>query len=199
VCEKSPETQQPPPHHFAGLQGDIKTLVTVNSALLGLTVTFASDLLDSGEGRALIGTSWIMFSLALLLAIVASGALYSKLRNKENLPRPEADKGGTAVALVNASFYALLIAIVLLSIGGWQEWNGAEEHSAVERAIADSFDVLNSQSGDRNALQLVWLERTDTLQYEMRFRDNRNGEYHIVYDLDLEDVALFSYVQGELE
>lgn len=146
-----------------GLQReDARTLITLGTAVLGVSATFGKSFLAPGGSAspALLG-AWVAIALSIVAAIFASATVFNRLKANADLDasaKTEEEKksqkkkpGGSASFCLNASFFLLVGGLVTLALVASQNWNAtpsttyAQSVTAAERAVAAAQATKPSQ------------------------------------------------------
>lgn len=120
------------------------TVVTLAGALLGLTVTFASQLIrkvDTAPRSSLL-CAWFLSILAIGFGVAAHGLVVRYLKIGKS--------ADWAVFFANAAFYALLASTIAFGVFGYHaihQPRAMDTAAIVERAITSMPGI----SGDRNS------------------------------------------------
>jgi len=106
------------PNPWAILNEGVKTVITLATGLLGVTVTFSREFV--GEvGRGWVGAGWIALVLSVVFNIYTIGRIQIRVRQ----PADAAKYGDSrSLAFFNISFVFLVLGIVLIGIGAWLGW-----------------------------------------------------------------------------
>lgn len=162
------------------LHADTKTFVTLATALLGLTVTFAQSIVRD-SGRLWIGAGWLLLSGSVFAAFIASGKIQGQVRASS---RDFGARGPNGWA--NAVFFLLLGGAVLIAVGaGSGLWTASDAgvEDVVDTAVdavaemkdldIDSLEVksLNKIPASRHRLSSQMTQGADTL---FALRSNRS-------------------------
>src|SRR5437879_318728 len=104
----------PDPNAWATLVDYLKTMVTLSSGLLGVTVTFSSTILTNDpttqEATALLWT-WVCLAFSTAGAVLGIAFCVEYVRKTK--------KGGAAIFFANFSFFTLLAAAICFLIVGY--------------------------------------------------------------------------------
>jgi hypothetical protein len=126
------------PSHASLLHDDTKTLITLGTALLGVTATFGKDLLSPGRSpSSVLIVAWIFLALSIVASMWGSATVFSQVKGGRSA-------GGSASFAINVSFFALVIGLVLLAQVAYSNWDRsgrATVKDAVEtaqQAVADA-------------------------------------------------------------
>jgi hypothetical protein len=103
-----------PPDPWTILHDDTKTYITLATALLGVTATFAGRLFSGDTvGRYAIFIGWGILVISIVCSITANGKVFGGLKDGST-------NYSQATPWLNASVYLLLGGAFLLAIGGWR-------------------------------------------------------------------------------
>jgi hypothetical protein len=103
-----------PPNPWSVLHDDAKTYITLATALLGVTATFAGRLFSGDTlGRDTVIGGWGLLVLSIVCSISANGKSFAGLKNYST------EYGGATIWL-NAAVYLLLAGTIALAVGAWR-------------------------------------------------------------------------------
>jgi hypothetical protein len=148
-----------------GLQReDARTLITLGTAVLGVSATFGKSFLaPSGSASPALLGAWAAIALSILAAIFASATVFNRLKANADLDasaKTDEEKksqkkkpGGSASFCLNASFFLLVGGLVTLALVASQNWNAspspsttyAQSVTAAEKAVAAAQATKPSQ------------------------------------------------------
>src|SRR5438105_2340781 len=98
------------------LHEDVKLYITLATALLGISATFANRLLSNDEaGRVVVIIGWFALGVSIAVSTYASGAVFASLKQ---VPLPTTYR--PAPRLLNATLVCLGIGTVCLAFGAWR-------------------------------------------------------------------------------
>ena len=132
-----------PPNPWSILHDDAKSHITLATALLGLTATFADRLLsEDGLGRLAVFAGWALLVGSIVCSISANGKVVGGLKGESN-------DYNAASGWLNASVYLLLMGAVLLTTGAWRTSvtsdNGVSPSALARRAIVEMTGASGSE------------------------------------------------------
>jgi len=146
-----------------GLQReDARTLITLGTAVLGVSATFGKSFLaPSGSASPALLGAWAAIALSILVAIFASATVFNRLKANAELDASEKTDeekksqkkkpGGSARFCLNASFFLLVGGLVTLALVASRNWNVsptttyAHSVAAAEKAVAAAQATKPSQ------------------------------------------------------
>jgi hypothetical protein len=139
----APPTQQPA-SPWTAIQDFAKNVVTLAGLLIGLTVTFAAQLLGKAgfETRVALYLAWGFALLAIALGVASHGYVVSYLK--------EGNDQNKAVFCSNAAFVCLALAALFFVIFGWFAVGEKSPITAVSATEA-AIDGAPSLSRDKNS------------------------------------------------
>lgn len=122
-----------------------KSLVTLEAAVLGVTVTFAQALDDSQDSASLFGLSWLFLAIAIAAGVTASGLVLHGVTKNKATP---------AGLFLNVSFFFLVVASFMLAWAGYRALDQPE--GGMDSAIDEAVDFVSSTAGvdDRSLLEV---------------------------------------------
>ncbi len=159
----APEKEKPPSEWEATIDYS-KTVITIASALLGITVTFTGQLLPSSTSSfqtIVVVLSWLALVLALLFGFLGVAFCINFLKTGK--------RGGLATFCSNCSFFLLLAAGVCFLILGGSRSVGLREHWDTTDVIQEATKTARSASQGKEFWQVHSLEW-----------DSLHGEYKVV-------------------
>jgi hypothetical protein len=137
-------TTDAPPSPWATIQDFAKNVVTLAGALIGLTVTFASQLLGKADDPTRISLyfAWGFAVIAIAFGVASHGFVVSYLKSGE--------RSGQAVFCSNAAFVFLTLAALTFALFGYFAVGQKSPITAVAAAqlATDSAPAL---AGDKNS------------------------------------------------
>lgn len=137
-------TTDPPPSPWAAIQDFAKNVVTLAGALIGLTVTFASQLLGKADDptRTSLYFAWGFAVVAIAFGVASHGFVVSYLKSGE--------RSGLAIFCSNAAFVFLTLAAFAFALFGYFAVGQKTPISAVA-AVQLATDSAPALSGDKNS------------------------------------------------
>lgn len=104
-----------PPNPWDLLHDDAKSYITLSTALLGVSATFAGNLLsDDDAARWLVFGGWTILVGSILCSIYASGQIF------KNLKLPASVNYNASSGFLNASVILLTVGAAALALGAWR-------------------------------------------------------------------------------
>jgi hypothetical protein len=165
------------PNAWELLHDDAKSYVTLATALLGITATFADRLLsDDNVGRAVVIIGWIILAASIALSIYASGTVFAEIKKVS----PSTDYK-VAAAFLNAAVIALGIGVAALAFGAWRTSLTGDEDPpspilAARRAIAEMTGA------NHDAVVSERLEKAPSGGFLITVRDTATGKaYEVIF------------------
>lgn len=152
------------PNQWTVLNDYLKTLITLSSGLLAVTVTFMGQFLSS-QGSYLPATlliaAWAFLVITIVLSILSAAFLVSFLRTGTR-ERP-------AIMMANGAFFALFVASLLLVVLGATRAVSETKSTDAQTAITTTLSTMPKTSTASSQWQVKSLEF-----------DQKNKEYIIV-------------------
>ena len=142
-----------------------KTVITLASALLGLTVTFASGIAGgvSPGTRLLLYFAWGFMVATILAGIVSHGLIVNKLKNDTH--------SRASVFFANASFYGLLVSAILFAVFGASavrdKSDKLDAKQVVELAIRQAPHLAQTPDTSWKLKKLTWNKVTQEFDLEL--------------------------------
>jgi hypothetical protein len=178
------------PHPWQVLHDDAKSYITLASALLGVTATFANDLVsDENIARWLVFGGWAALAASILLSILASGKVFGGIKasaastSAAQTPTPKPDYN-KAVFRINVAVYALGFGVVLLAVGAFITSfsnDEADPPSPVEVAKSTVADM----AGDDAELTVTRVEQSRGDEFVVLVEEAPGGTtYEVTVDDD---------------
>jgi hypothetical protein len=107
------------PNPWTVLSDGAKTVITLATGFLGITVTFAKEFVGD-IGRGWVGAGWVCLALSIVANIYTIGRIQDRVR----ATRTAAVFGDKyALGFFNVSFVFLALGIVLVAVGAWVGWS----------------------------------------------------------------------------
>lgn len=206
------------PNPWSTLHADTNSYITLASALLGVSATFAGGLLsDDTIGRMLVIGGWAALSVSIAASIYAKGKVFSGLRREYDgipLSRPsqppnelagaqadaqvqasEADemskrKYTSASAFLNVSVMCLLAGTALLAGGAWRTATSDSSANSSATAAAMARDVVAEMTGGHETgLTVETLEKDIAGAYVLVIRRSAAERFEVTVAGDPLDVV----------
>jgi hypothetical protein len=149
-----------------GLQReDARTLITLGTAVLGVSATFGKSFLAPGGSAspALLG-AWVAIALSIVAAIFASATVFNRLKANADLDasaKTEEEKksqkkkpGGSASFCLNASFFLLVGGLVTLALVASQNWDASPNTTYAQSVTAAGKAVAAAQATKPSQLRV---------------------------------------------
>jgi hypothetical protein len=167
------------PNPWEVLHDDAKTYITLGSALLGISATFADRLLsDDDIGRWIVIAGWGVLAASIFLSIYASGTVFGELKKQT----PSSDYN-SAARFLNTAVMVLLIGVVLLAIGAWRTSYGADEPDTPSPISTARSTVAEMSGVDDADLTVVSVEETRGDEFEVLVEETTRGTtYEVTVD-----------------
>ena len=130
----------PDPNPWSLQRDDAKILITLGTAVLGVSATFGKNLLapNGSAPSALLG-AWLAIAASIVAAILASARVFSRLKNGGHQP------GGIASFWLNASFFLLVGGLVSIAFVAYFNWNNNSSISESQSVITAEQFVAQAQ------------------------------------------------------
>jgi hypothetical protein len=137
-------TTDPPASPWTAIQDFAKNVVTLAGALIGLTVTFAAQLLGKTgfSTRVSLYLAWGFAVAAIGFGVASHGFVVSYLKSGSDEKK--------AIFCSNVAFFCLALAALLFVIFGWLAVGEKSPITAVS-ATETALDGAPSLSGDKNS------------------------------------------------
>jgi hypothetical protein len=168
-----------PPNQWNVLNDYLKTLITLSSGLLAITVTFMGQFLSS-QGSHLPATlliaAWAFLVITIVLSILSAAFLISFLRTGTR-ERP-------AIMMANGAFFALFVAsLLLVGLGATRAVSEAKSMD-VQTAITTTLSTMPKTSTTSSQWQIKSLEfEQATKEYKIVVVESLSqSEYVVVLD-----------------
>lgn len=160
---------------------DAGRLITLSSALLGITATFADGFVD-GNARYVLMVGWGALIVSIVFSIFASGKAI-----KETQAQSQGGGGSGTGGLLNGAFWSLLVGGVLIAgAGGWT-------------MLSKEADLATIREGASSAVsQAMQVEAEELLLSELQVRDDTYELIFSAADSDDQFVALLTR-SGEVQ
>lgn len=181
------------PHRLMVINDYTKTVITLASGLLAVTVTFSGQLLGTQSLMPLIFlfVSWILLVAAIAFALITAAytSVYLGLAAKENLDQKEKAKKKSrferSISFCSYSFYCLLLAaIIFVGIGAARIFSHPKECSeaAAARQGREFVSSVHGAPPDKLFIEsLDWDSSANT--YTLVFREAENSnKYSVTFD-----------------
>jgi hypothetical protein len=168
----APANIDPPPSPWTVISDFAKTVITLGSALLALSVTFSTNFIGKSTDSAqlkLLFVSWGLLLLTIALGVVTLGFVINYLRS--------GTRDSLAVFCANSSFYALLASAVAFgifgknTIGNYSVWDAA---TTVEKTLVDMPRITGKQGSQWLLVSLKWNEPSKV--YELVVQESNTTE-----------------------
>ena len=145
------------------IQDYTKTVITLATAILAFTITFATKLTGPAPDfymKSLIASTWSVLVLAIIFGLWAAARLANFLRGKQT------EK--SCLLASNIAFFLLVLAgIMFVLIGIRHISNGSELSIKIARAEKEAKAITQSQ-GPWKMLLLHWNKQSEN--YEIRYQ-----------------------------
>lgn len=143
---KSVETD-PRPNMLALLHDDARTIITLSTGLLGISATFATNLL--GDANALsrwaLVLAWLLLALSIVWAIFASGRVTASAGGART-PTPAKD--------LHKAFITMVCGVALLGAAVGFTWIDDDSPDTVKEVVDQAKDDIRGVTDD-DSLELV--------------------------------------------
>lgn len=166
------------PNPWEMLHADTRTFVTLATAFLGLTVTFAQDLTQD-SGRLWTGAGWILLTGSIFSAFVASGKIQGQVRTNST------DYGARDVnGWANAVFFLLLGGAVLVAVGaGSGFWSPSD--AGVDDIVGTALDaVVEVKDLDADSLEVEVFEQVPGVEANVVISHDSGDRFVVSLALD---------------
>jgi len=138
-----------------------KTLITLGTAVLGVSITFGKDFLaPNGSVSKTLWWAWLAIAISILSAFLASATVFNLVKfnaNPDASQKPEDQKSQRkkperkAIFLLNASFYLLFGGLAVLAFTVHSNWSSApivpktQSIATDEKAVAVALGIPQSE------------------------------------------------------
>ncbi|MDT3777055.1 hypothetical protein PJI16_05715 [Nitrospira sp. MA-1] len=167
-------SMNPDPNPWSIMEEFTKTVVTLSSALLAITVTFSGKLigdLDSWASGILVG-SWACGAASIICGVAAHGLIVRFLKTK---------KGAWATRMANTAFIFLVISTTGIAGYGFLMAKNSQVSSAVEIAQIVLKDMPNISGLENTKWDLISLEFNNLKNiYSLIITEKENGQKYNV-------------------
>jgi hypothetical protein len=185
------------PSPYAVIHDHSKTVITLATAFLGLTVTFSERLIGSSPSMwqvTLLGTVWILLMISIVAAIVAVVQLYRFL-SKASIPissndslqktQQEIDNRRAMALASSASYIILIIAGICFGVLGLTQFTNPHQELEAISISQKALEFMPSVYRDNNAkwqtIELYLDEQTNT--YRVILREEKSAlEFSLIFD-----------------
>ena len=121
---------QEPSNPWDVMHDDVKSYITLATALLGLTAAFGSKLLaDDTIGRVAVLTGWVLLAVSIGFSIYASGRILRGIK-------ANAATSPSASLYLNCAVFALGLGVAVLAFGAWRASLGTSPASTPVWTVA---------------------------------------------------------------
>ena len=173
-----PATENPP-SPWTAIDGFTKTIVTLASALLGLTVTFASQLVGQTDNmtRGALYIAWGLCAFCVISGVLSHGFVVAYLKEDKR------DK--LAVLFANISFWALVLAVIGFIYFG----ASTMEHTAnfdVTEIVETATIAMPKISGDKSSnwnLKSIDLDKSQKAYEVVMEKVNSSETFELTLDV----------------
>lgn len=189
------------PSRLTIIQNHIDKVITLATAALGLSVTFAGQLLGSRPAITqilLLGSVWLFLILSIALSVFSMVQMYGILKTEEE-DTPVRKRGDFHNMEFTASsgFFALLAAVVLFGVLGISQFFSPAKkgpESAVQEARQFLMQIDEGRGEDWKLISLGLDEQEEN--YLLLFSDS-SGETNYEITLEAGSNELIEYKEGE--
>ena len=177
----NPQNPPEPPSQWEVISDYSKTVITLASALLSVTVTFSQELLGKVANSApstLLIWAWTFLLLAVTLGVATLAFVIAVLRKGE---REQA-----CIFCCNAGFWSLVVAVALFARIGWLRINAPQQWSTgqvVEETLSRMPQVAHRKGSQWNILSLNWNARAQN--YLLLVMERQTAEkWNVIVDAE---------------
>jgi hypothetical protein len=155
------------PNPWSVQRDEAKTLITLGTAVLGVSTTFGKSILaPSGSASLTLLLAWLAIAASIVTAILASATVFSRLKANADIDagRSAATKktpGGIASFYLNVSFFLLVGGLVTLAFAAYSDWNTtssiseAQSITTAEQAAAAAQGTTARELSDSEVVVVV--------------------------------------------
>jgi hypothetical protein len=184
--------QQPPkPSPWELIHDDTKTLITIATALLGLTITFSDKILGVNASRleiSLLILTWVVLCAVVITSILGSAGVSTYLHGIT----PNANSG---ILSINISFFLLVLSIILFIVfGGIQVLHKTQQVTAtigIDTATKFLTSLHPSTQNQWDTESLTWDKPNQTYRIIL-VNVSDNFHFSVVIDGNTGDVIEYS-------
>jgi len=122
----TPMAVDPNPNLWSIQRDDAKTLITLGTAVLGVSTTFGKSFLaPNGSASIWLLIAWLAIAGSILAAVLGSAGVFNRLKgnafpkNPSDIPKKP---GGIVSFFLNASFFLLVFGLVTLAVVAHANW-----------------------------------------------------------------------------
>jgi len=197
-----------PPNPWASLHEDAKSYITLATALLGVSATFASGLLSEDTlGRWVVVAGWATLCASIACSIVANGRIFSGLRGEhaggteetadgrnengdnatvvdERVANPGKRRYNRTLVWLNVSVWALLVGTALLAVGAWRTAVSSDDSLGGSPAELAKAVVAEMTGADQQSLTVETLEKSAANDFTLVVQSSSSGRFEAVVDGD---------------
>ena len=129
----------PEPNPVEMLHSETKTIITLATALLGVSVTFASDFVgDEALARVVLAIGWLLLLTAIAVSIFAAG---------KTIERAKTGRKNRAGTLLSCAFWSLFAGALASAVAAGIGWLSESDTLSVTDAMQISKDAVAGLSG----------------------------------------------------
>jgi hypothetical protein len=175
-----------PPNPWAVLHDDAKTYITLATALLGVTATFADRLVsDDDIGRVAVVAGWVVLAISIGLSIYASGTVFGAMKSN-----PPPTNYNTAAGFLNIAVIALGLGAAALAFGAWRTSFETSQPTRPSPIAAARTAVAEMIGTDDIELSIDRFDKTPTNEFVISLtRSPQGSTYEVVVDADRHEVV----------
>jgi len=169
------------PNPWAMRHDDTKTLITLASAVLAVSVTFAKDIVEE-RWRWLLMVGWVALLVSIVCSIFASGTSVSGARDQH-----DGDfKNRRCTAFLNGSFWALAAGALLLALAAMVGWKSTPAASnGLDTAATSARAAVGVVTGEAaTSVQIDEVQVSDTASTLMVREPRDKAVYVVTVDRD---------------
>jgi hypothetical protein len=179
------------PNRWNVLNEYSKTIITLSSALLALTVTFSDKLVSVSAttySRYFIAVSWILLLVSIIFGLLVAASVYNYLKKKEtstentigDIEKIEMN----ARKCANRSYVSFGLAAIVFVFWGLYSFQDAWDSTAcAEKAVNHLVKVNKLSIADTKMISLEFDQGKETYAIEI-FDKKSNAKYLVVIDIN---------------
>lgn len=166
-----------------------KTIITVASGFLAITVTFSGQIIGKNSNFvtiALLTITWLLLVVAVALAVAAAGFLVNYLKKGVNKE--------ICIFCNNAAFYALVFAGVSFLIFGFitllPSNQGWDMKASIENTLAN-MPTISGKTGTKWMIQSLNWDRSTNIYQMIVVEDNSLNRFSVFVDTSQKRITKF--------
>jgi hypothetical protein len=180
------------PNPWSVQRDEAKTLITLGTAVLGVSTTFGKSILaPSGSASLTLLLAWLAIAASIVTAILASATVFSRLKANADIDagRSAATKktpGGIASFYLNVSFFLLVGGLVTLAFAAYSDWNTTSSISEAQSITTAEQAAAAAQGTTARELSVQRLSRLSDSEVVVVVVD-RSAETTFIVVVDTND------------